>query len=182
MRTFKYISLALVLVIGTMSFKAPKTGPIYDKEIVIINAVVKFLSQYHFRPKTIDAESSKKVYKMYMERLDGAKRFYTQEDVDVLDFYEDRIGDQVEKNKFDFFDLSLNLLDKGIKKPQEYYKEILSQPFDIEVVEKYETDYEKRSYPKNDKAQRELWRKMLKYETLSRIYTKLVAQESDDFE
>ncbi len=182
MRSIKYFSIVLLVTIGILSFKPGVPTAILDKEIVIMNAVVKFLTQYHFRPKAIDSQNSQKAYKMYLERLDGAKRFFTQQDIEVLDFYKDRIGDQIAKNRFDFFELSLNLLEKGIEKPKAYYKDILSQSFDFDIDEQFQSNFEERDYPQDDAAQRDFWRKMLKYETLSRMYAKWDAQSKEDFE
>ncbi len=183
MRVLKYTIVALVLAVGIVGFGHPTVKKMLtDKEIIILNAVYKFVSQYHFKPQELDPANSEKIYKIYLERLDGAKRFFTQEDIAVLDFYKDRIADQMRTNSLDFFELSINLLERAIEKPKSYYTTILSKPFDWSKDEYFETEFDKRSYPEDDAALRDFWRQMLKYETLSRMYSKWNEQQAEDFE
>jgi carboxyl-terminal processing protease len=56
----------------------------------------------------------------------------------------------------------------------------LAKPFDYNKNESIELDGEKRGYSKNDTELKEHWRKMLKYEVLSKITSKLEEQEKDN--
>lgn len=81
-------------------------------------------------------------------------------------------GDQLFDSAYSRFNVSL-------LKTQEYYREILSKPFDFNEKETFELDGDKRSYAKNDAELKDLWRKYLKYETLNRVIDKMEAQEAE---
>lgn len=182
MRKINISVFILVSALVGMSFVAPKAPSAFNKESVILSAVIKFLNQIHFRPKQLNDDLSKQIFDIYLERLDGGKRYFTKKDFEVLGFYSDKIDDEIQKNSFAFFDLSINLLDRGIEKTQKYYKDILAEPFDFKIQEDFESNYEKRPYVENDDELFEVWRMSLKYETLTRVKDKLDAQNKEDFE
>lgn len=45
---------------------------------------------------------SKTIFKSYMDKMDGYKRYFTQKDVEQLKKYEMSIDDQINALKFDF--------------------------------------------------------------------------------
>ncbi len=154
--------------------------PHYDaseKEAVLIQALTNGLNQLHFKPATIDDEFSKKAFHLYLDRIDGGKRWLTQQDVDQLDAFELFVDDQIRTAHFDFFDASVKLIENGISKTQKFYREILAQPFDFSEDTEIETDGDKKAYAKNDAELKEYWRKSLKYATLSEYVSKVEAQE-----
>lgn len=150
-----------------------------QKEAVIMRTVLTFLNQLHYSPKDINDDFSKDLYDFYMDRIDGTRRYLTQSDIEQLSVYEKLLDDQINTGEYDFFDLSVDLLDKGIKKAESFYPELLAEPFDFTVKEHFELDGEKRGYAKNDEELREVWRKMMKYETMTRLARKLERQEQD---
>lgn len=72
----------------------------------------------------------------------------TQEDLKQLESYKLKLDDEAQAGKFNFFDLSLELLTNGMKKTQGYYRELLAQPFDLTVNETIELDDENAMRPK----------------------------------
>ncbi len=134
--------------------------------------LVSFLNELHFDPKTMDDTFSEKFYTLYLESLDPSKRFLTQEDTKKLEAYRLKLDDAINSGSSEFFDLSVSMTEAALQKTQGYYRDILAQPFDFNVNDVYETDPEKRPFAKNDAELKEMWRKMLKYETLARIMDK----------
>ncbi len=151
-----------------------------DKEKVIIQALIGSLNQIHLSPRTIDDEFSKKIYKVYMDRTDGARRWFTQEDVSQLKKFEMLLDDETNAASYEFFNLSQQLEAAAQKKTQVWYTEFLAKPFDYNKKDSVELDGEKRGYSKNDADLKEHWRKMLKYEVLNKITAKLEEQEKDN--
>jgi carboxyl-terminal processing protease len=80
-------------------------------------------------------------------------------------------------NDLKFFDLSYDLINKGIEKTRKWYPEILSEPFDFSIKDSLKTDGKKRSFAKNDAELKDFWRSYLKYETLTRLAAKMKEQE-----
>ncbi len=164
----------LGLLIGLLSFSYIKGG----KEKVLINLISKTIQFNHFENIKIDNDYSKKVFEMYIENIDFGKRFLLKSDIRKLEKYKNKIDDEIENQTFDFFDLSIELIDKRQDEVAEIYKEILATPFDYKKEEYIELDPEKREYPANKKEVYEHWRKYLKYSALQK-YASLIKQRED---
>ena len=148
-----------------------------EKEAVLMHTILNGLNQLHYSPKSLDDDFSERLYDLYLDRIDGGRRFFTQEDIQKLEGYKDQLDDEALVGSYTFFDLSVDLLTESLKKTQTYYREILESPFDFDKNEMVELDGDKKNFAKNDTELREYWRKYLKYETLTRLNDKLEKQE-----
>jgi carboxyl-terminal processing protease len=182
-------SLALFSIVGIVGIALlihqyrPSNGLVGDpdRDAAIIRTITQVLSRAHFQPKEIDDEFSKNVYSLYLKDVDGAKRFLTQSEVDRLKAYEYQLDDQVKAGTFEFFDLSVTILDASLAKTQAWYREILSQPLEFSKNDEIQTDGEKLKWAKDDAELRSRWEKWMKYEVLSRINSELNKQEEAEF-
>jgi len=173
-----YISAAILLVsLSAYSFQQYQLGDgasmNKEKNQVLTNLFIKGLQNSHFRDVDVNNEFSKKAYDLYLERLDFSKRFLTRQDVQTLSRWEIRIDDQVKKGSFKFFDTSVKILNKRIKKAKNIYQKILAEPFDFTKNTRYETNHDKREYPANVEDMRKHWHRYLKYRTLRKLTNKL---------
>ena len=148
-----------------------------EKEVVLIRTILNGLNQLHYKPQQVNNDFSRKVYDLYLEQIDGGRRFLTARDVALLETYRNELDDEAEGGTYEFFNLSLDLLNKGLEKTQGYYREILKEPFNFTKDEKVELDGEKREFAANDDALKDHWRKYLKFETLTRVNDALKEQE-----
>ncbi len=164
--------LAVVVAGASIAALCPKPTPA-GKDAVILQKMVEVLGQLHFNPQDTNVDFSKKVYKVYLDRLDGSRRFLTQQDVDQLKNYENKIGDAVRTQDFTFYTLSQKLLDAGIVKAETYYNAALTAPLDFTINEKINIDSDKKPYAKNDDELKDMWRKMIKYDVETRLSNKL---------
>ncbi len=169
-----FYSLIAVGVFAAAYFPNPAAE---EKEAVLLQAMLRGLEQMHYDPPAINDEFSGKVFDYYLENIDGAKRFFTQKDIERLQVYRTQLDDEAKAGSFEYFDLSLQMLTSALDKTQGYYREILAKPFDFNVEEKVELDGDKRTYAKNDADLKEYWRRYLKYETLERVVSKTEEQE-----
>jgi carboxyl-terminal processing protease len=138
--------------------------------------VLNYVEQLHFRPKSLDDKLSEQLFNYYIESIDGGKRFLTKEDLALLENHRLNLDNQATEGTFTFFDLSIDLLDKSLRKTQGFYRELLSKPFNLNGDATFETDSEKRPFPANDAELKEVWRKLLVYEIISRVNEKLDIQ------
>jgi carboxyl-terminal processing protease len=69
------------------------------------------------------------------------------------------------------------MLEANLKKIQVFNEEILAQPFDFNRKEEINLDFAEMDYAKNNNDLKDRWRKILKYETMDRLYRKSKAQE-----
>jgi carboxyl-terminal processing protease len=166
-------SSLLVLVISLCSF----TFFQFEKNQVLLDMLMSVLNQAHYSPLKVNDEFSEKAYNLYLKRLDISKKFLLQEDIDALSKYRKIIDDEINNGSFDFYKLSADIITKRIKEKENWSKDILSNPFNYSVDEEYETDGEKTKYANSEEELKSEWKKMLKYQTLSRLDEMLTGQE-----
>ncbi|HMP32369.1 MAG TPA: hypothetical protein PKD85_22365, partial [Saprospiraceae bacterium] len=74
-------SIIIAIIIGFLGYKVlvpSQTNPNVDqKESIILGSVMSMMNQAHYSPKPLDDAFSKAVYKTFLERLDGNKRYFT---------------------------------------------------------------------------------------------------------
>ena len=170
------IGLSVLTAVALFAFLKPRFSQ-EDKEAILARTILGGLEQLHYAPKDIDDQFSESLYTFYLQRLDGAKRWLTQKDIEQLEPYIYQIDDELLFGDYEFFNKSIELLKNGLKKTQTYYREILAEPFDFNVTETYELEGDKRDFAPNDEALRDQWRRAMKYETLIRLSDKLEQQK-----
>lgn len=152
-----------------------------QKEAKLVQAILYGLNRYHFQPKEVDDKFSRQVYNLYLESIDGGKRFFTQSDIAQLKPFELELDDQAKAGTYEFFNKSVELQEQALTKTQAWYREILAKPLDFSKDESFETDGKKLSWAKDDDELRNRWEKWMKYEVLSRINDELNNQEKPEF-
>ncbi len=177
-RNYKLILLVVAVSMGLFAFKGvlqPQGDP--EKDKMLLELLTFVIERGHYDPAVIDDNFSKGIYKDYVEALDPSKRFFIQSDIDEFAVYETQIDDQIKNKDLTFFNLTYERLMKRLSESKEFYKDILAKPFDYNVKEEFNTDYEKLPYAKNVAELKEKWRKQIKLSTLSSLTDKLKMQE-----
>ncbi|WP_139924093.1 carboxy terminal-processing peptidase [Hymenobacter sp. DG01] len=165
-----YASVLLaVFVLASYKLYRRNDGRSPQKDEVLIKAMLQGLSQAHYQPERIDDAFSKRVFDLYLKRLDSSKKFLLQSDVEQLRKYQNDIDNQVQRGTHEFMDLGTQLMAQRVKDIQGLYRDILSKPFDFTTDETFETESDKVTFAANAAAQREEWRKFLKYQTMVRV-------------
>ncbi len=150
---------------------------IAEKESFLMRTLLNVSSQYHFQPQEIDDNFSEKIYDLYIDRLDGGRRWLTQDEVKQLEAYRHKLDNEANEGTYEFFDLSVKFREAGIAKTKAYYQEILSKPFDFGKKEDINFDRENLPFAKDEAELKDYWRKNLKYEVMTRLADKLEDQE-----
>ncbi|MCZ2337489.1 MAG: carboxy terminal-processing peptidase [Chitinophagales bacterium] len=152
------VVIAALFGVYFLGIVKPQPQPIADeKEALILQGMLQAINHGHFNPKKIDDQMSEAVFDSYLEKLDSYKRFFTQKDIDILNQYKYQLDDQVKALSFEFFDVSLPLLDVGIRKAEKYFLEAIDGKIDFDAKGKYETDPEKIEYALDDAALKKRW-------------------------
>ncbi|MBR4115943.1 MAG: hypothetical protein IKK40_08015, partial [Bacteroidales bacterium] len=154
------------------------------KEKLIIATSYEILKSFHYSPQNLDDTYSERVFNLYMKSLDYNKMFFTKDQIDILSSYKTKIDDEIKSSSLDFFNLSIELLDKQIDKIQNLYPSVLEKPFDYNVKESINLNTDKREYCANQSELTEYWTKYLKYQVLTEIVSieneqKKLREESD---
>ncbi|HEX9777431.1 MAG TPA: carboxy terminal-processing peptidase [Geopsychrobacteraceae bacterium] len=162
--------LALLLVLLTVTGSMGKTATDFDtnRARLLGHMVQQQLTQHHYTQKKVDDALSRAAYDLYLKQLDFQKRFLLKSDVEQLAQYRDHIDDGLRRGRLDLPELGRKLLNQRIEKVRLLTAALLEQGFDLERDEVLETDPEKVDFASDEKEQRELWRKILKYQVLVR--------------
>ena len=147
-----------------------------EGEDILMKAVNASLQGAHYDPAVINDEFSEKAFKLYLKNLDANKRLLSKSDVKQLDKFEKEIDDEIKNGTYNLFNASIKLVNKQTTLTEQFFEDILAQPFDFNINEEVDFD-EEIPYAKNDKELKDRWRKYLKYSVLTKLYTDQLAQE-----
>ena len=150
-----------------------------EKEQAIVYTVKNALDYVHFAPQLVNDEFSKRFFDEYLKNLDGGKRFLTQEDIALMEIYRTKLDDQILNKDLEFFNLSDQIMEDAIARIKGFYQDLLDKPFSFNADESLEMNAEKRLWAKDSKELVDLWRKIFKYEILTRVHSELESQEKN---
>jgi carboxyl-terminal processing protease len=177
--TIAALTLSSYIVFETSSptFGEPTASESTKKDEVLMQVLINSLKSSHYSPKQINDEFSEDVFDLYLKRLDYAKRFLLEEDVQKLSKHKSQIDDAIKTSDYEFFDLSFEILTKRVKESRSYYEELLSESFDYSEGGQVELDGEKRGFQSTKKELKALWSQLLKYQMMARIHEMEKKQE-----
>ena len=162
--------ISLVIYFEVSNFKFSSDEP--NKDRLLIDLVSYVLDKLHYNPKIINDDFSLKVFDDFIDAVDSQKRFFLESDIQILSEYKLLIDDQINSSDITFFNVTFDILKKRISEVEGFYEAILNQPFDFNVDEEINLDYENLSYASNIDELRNLWRKRLKLSTLDAFASK----------
>ncbi|CAH0998709.1 Tail-specific protease [Neolewinella maritima] len=160
---------ALVVVVGLIAAVRPDHTPPGDAPSVILKTMLANLQSYHYEPKDIDDDFSEAVYTQYLNDVDGARLFFTQDDIDAFAEYRTAIDDQAKAGEYTFYELVQAHLDADMDKVQGWYEEILAEPFDLEQAGEMKDTDDDAPWAADDAELRQYWHDYMKRELLSQI-------------
>ena len=168
-----FFAVAAFLIAGIASISFTNS----DKNQVLMKVIMDRLDSGHYQPQAVNDDFSKRVFEIYLKRLDYNKRFLTSKDVFALKKYEDKIDDLIQEGNYELQQIAMQMLQKRIAQFETYYQDLLAKPFNFEKDEYLETDNEKLEFVRSEEELQERWRKLLKYQTLSRLQDLVEEQE-----
>ncbi len=168
----KYFPVFLVLT-GTILFFAFQTqGSVDDnprsKNEKILRNVGMLLEQGHFSPRKIDDAFSKLALNSFITDMDDDKTIFLQSDIDSFKRFETKVDDEIHGARLESFYFISASYTRRLNEASEYYKSILTRPFDFSKDENIELDGKKVTYATNEEDKKDVWRKRLKYLVLTK--------------
>lgn len=182
-RIAKYAFLVLLLATSCealISFNPKPEGdkPNYKKDKAILNSILTVLTGDHFKPLPINDEFSSKMFDLYIDKLDYKKRFLTQKDYDKLEKYRYKLDDEIKERKFDFFELSNEIISERIDFASTFYEKILEKKTDFENNGRFlQLDPDSLSFVENKSELKKRWADYMIHNVFSEMYNKQKSQE-----
>jgi len=148
---------------------APSTAPLLKPTPSEAEAAIwatRFLTHFHYKPMPLDDAMSEKVYKRYLDALDGDKLFFTQSDVAKFDAWKDKLDDAIYDQDLAGPYAIFNVYEQRVAERVAYARSLLAKGFDFSKDESYDYDREKATWAKDDAEVNDLWRKRIKNDWL----------------
>lgn len=175
MKRFLFLIIFIFINSCLFSYSEPKT-----QEGFLINKISTLLRR-HYAYDEIKRKYPERFFEVYLETLDGTKRFFIKSDIDDLKKQLKDFDNNLKEENFSFFYKSTNILINRIIETSNLVVEILNQPLDFNLDEEVILDPKKRDYPSNLEEKKDLWRKLLKNEVLNKIIVKLDNQKRKEY-
>ena len=144
-RNFVFAFLILLIAVASCSF-TNRSFETDDKDKLLLDLITYVLERGHYEPKNIDDDFSVSVFEDFIEALDPTKRYFVEEDLREFEQYKFQLDDQIRNTEITFFNLVFDRLMVRMEDAREIYKEVLQQPFDFNVEEYIDIDYENQGY------------------------------------
>jgi len=148
--------------------------PEHPREAVLIS---QFLAGYHYNKTTLNDSLSSVVYDNLFGDLDPNRAYFLEKEVKRFESYRYTLDETIPNGELDFgYAVFTAYREKSLERIQ-YVYELLEKEFDFGKEEYYEFDRDEAPWPKNEKEQNELWRKIIKNQALT---YKMAGREWDD--
>ena len=180
LKRYKY--LLAVTIVGLVGFSAAlrlnaaqASDERPDKAQFLTQLVSYIIGQWHYDPKAIDDSLSVSVYDEYLKTLDFGKRYFTQADSALLHRYRYDIDDQILAGDTMFFHSATSVFKTRMEMVAASLDSLLASPMDFTVEETL--DPNDTTYARDMTQVMDRWRRYLKYNVLTRLYSDLKTEE-----
>ncbi|WP_318310388.1 carboxy terminal-processing peptidase [Flagellimonas crocea] len=177
-KNFILALLVILVAVASCSF-TNKSFNNDDKDKFLLELISYVLEKGHYEPKELNDNFSSNVFDDFIEVIDPTKRYFLKSDIREFEKYRFMIDDEIRNTDITFFNAVYQRLMVRMEEAKEIYKEVLSQPFDYNIDETIEIDYDKQEFASSKKELKERWRKQLKYNTLNVFDNKIDNQIAD---
>ena len=176
-RNINIFLVSILIAFASCSFTS-KSFDDPDKDKLLMQLITYLLEEGHFEPKDINDTFSEGVYTSFLNQVDPFKNYFYQSDIDEFEQFKTEIDDQILDHEVDFFNVVYERLLMRIENSREIYKQVLASPFDYDLEETFNTEYEIKPYATSKSQMKDNWRKQLKFSTLSN-YHDLVTNDEE---
>ena len=143
-----------------------------NKDKLLVDLVSYVLDKLHYDPKIINDDFSINVYEDFIDAVDSQKRFLMKSDIELFSQYRLLIDDQIKSSDITFFNIVYETLQSRMNEVESFYEEVLFTPFNFNLEEEINLDYENQEYVNGIAELKKLWRKRLKLSALDGFASK----------
>ena len=156
------ISLVIYFEVSNVNFSSDEP----NKDRLLVDLVSYVLDKLHYDPQIINDDFSIKVYDDFIDAVDSQKRFLLKSDIELFSQFRLSIDDQINSSDIAFFNVVYETLKTRIDEVESFYGKILEVPFNFQLNEEINLDYENLEYASNSDELKKIWRKRLKLSAL----------------
>jgi len=154
-----------------------KSKPVYGREAKVITYI---LDNNHYRKINLGDSLSSVILDEYVKGLDNNKTFFTTADLQSFEKYRDKLDDLIRAENVEVAYLIYNAFRRRFDERMNYIMtQLITQKYDYNVDEYYESDRDKEPWCKTDAELNEVWRKIIKSQALS---LKLTGKPQEEIE
>jgi carboxyl-terminal processing protease len=170
MKYFKIYIFLLILtsLLASDSIKSElaKLEP-EPQHVKVAPLVVKYLSNFHYQKRTIDDSISAETLDRYIDRLDPARVYFYQSDIDSFQKYRYKLDDYLVIGHVQPAYEIFYIYQKRMIERLDYTFKRIEQPFDFTIDEYLQMDREEIPWARTSEELDDYWRKRLKNQYLS---------------
>jgi carboxyl-terminal processing protease len=170
------VSLVIYFEVSNTKFSSDEP----NKDKLLVDLVSYVLDKLHYDPKIINDDFSINVYEDFIDAVDSQKRFLLKSDIELFSQYRLLIDDQIKSSDITFFNIVYETLERRMDEVESFYKEVLFIPFNFNIDEDINLDYENQGYVDGIEELKKLWRKRLKLSALDGFASKKEINIEDD--
>ncbi len=170
------VSLVIYFEVSNTKFSSDEP----NKDKLLVDLVSYVLDKLHYDPKIINDDFSINVYEDFIEAVDSQKRFLLKSDIELFSQYKLLIDDQIKSSDITFFNIVYETLKSRMDEVESFYQEVLFTPFNFNIDEEINLDYENQEYVDGIEELKKLWRKRLKLSALDGFASKKEINVEDD--
>ena len=170
------VSLVIYFEVSNTKFSSDEP----NKDKLLVDLVSYVLDKLHYDPKIINDDFSISVYEDFIEAVDSQKRFLLKSDIELFSQYKLLIDDQIKSSDITFFNIVNETLKSRMDEVESFYQEVLFTPFNFNIDEEINLDYENQEYVDGIEELKKLWRKRLKLSALDGFASKKEINVEDD--
>lgn len=156
------VSIVIYYEVSNVNFSSDEP----NKDKLLVDLVSYVLDKLHYDPKIINDDFSINVYDDFIDAVDSQKRFLLKSDIELFSQYRLLIDDQINSSDITFFNIVHETLKIRIIEVENFYEEILEVPFNFQINEEINLDYDNLEHAENSNELKKIWRKRLKLSAL----------------
>ncbi|MFH5805500.1 carboxy terminal-processing peptidase [Alienimonas sp. DA493] len=159
-------SLTVTAGLAVPLFAQNDGGATTQADATTARMAAELLDRYHVSGKTIDNETSKRLFTRFFESLDPAKLYFEQSDLDAFRRYETQLDDAVRRGDLTFVNAVYDRYQERLEQRVAFAQRLIDSEFDFTQDESIVSDPDDIGWAASPEEMNERWRKRIKYDVL----------------
>lgn len=136
-----------------------------DRHVRVLGSLLYAnLQQHHLRSALPPEELTERLLPLFLESIDGRKRFLLQSDTKDLRQYTHNLKQQIRSSRIELVEEAYAHYQQRLSQLRPWINQRLQKPFDWQRQESLQTDTDKLHYCNSMAALKDRWRQQLKYQ------------------